>query len=623
MRTKVIVKQPELADNIDLYAALGVKSGVSRDEVDRVYAEFFAKAKSFDPAKHLAWKILRDSYYRPLYDQSRSLKYVYDAGFFVDRLLPEQVGILQMDKGLLTTPFHKITANLGNLKADQKPVVLLTTGGFSPIHHGHLSLMETAKVKLEEKGMTVVGGYFSPSHDDYVSTKYGGEAELNSAHRIYLARVAVNDSDWLMVDPWEASYVPTDVNFTDVIERLQTYLRYHLEREDLEVFYVFGADNGKFARVFKDRNGCVCVTRDGYEMAEVQNEPGIADNQKIIFTRSIIGHANYSSTTARKWKANLMPDEVSNLYFRWRKNVLSSDGVSLQPRKLYIIRDEDSWAIDPWIKKFGEGKLLAAKETFKNNLAQAIRGAFLHVGLPDLPVDVDIRFYHLDDQIQYVEQLERQEQVLNLDICTNNGSGVNFSRQFYLSDGQFRSRELIGRPGFASINEQIDKIKAGTYTLLDDDIASGSTINMLMGLLPETVRINKIRTLMDYSRKKYNHVHLGAFDVEAFDVVDLRDFIIGSKTSGLVVSLPNGEVARAPYLQPYISLISRASIPPSTEMMLSKRILELNLEFFESLGEEMTIADFDLYTQKLFSYLGYTPDTAAVDLCREHLKVFG
>ena len=123
---------------------------------------------------------------------------------------------------------------------------------------------------------------------------------------------------------------------------------------------------------------------------------------------------------------------------------------------------------------------------------------------------------------------------------------------------------------------------------------------------------------MDYSRRIYNKSHPGSFDQDAFDVIDLRDFILGSKASGLVVNLPNGEVARAPYLQPYISLISRASIPPSFDMLLSKKLWEMNFDFFSVLNRA-TIADLDEYVQKLFYYLGFLPDMTVTDLCRWHL----
>lgn len=620
MWPKIIDIQPKFDTEPDLCRALHVSKNSSREDVDRAYHNLLKKNAEYDQITHLAWKVLRDPFYAELYRNAKPLEYLYEAGFFVDKILPTDAHRLDFLPGFLTTPFHKILSNLSGLGPNETPAVLVTTGGFSPIHHGHIAMMEVAKQELERRGYKVVGGYFSPSHDEYVSTKYGGEAGLNGNHRIYLGQLAVDESDWLMVDAWESIFVPTAINFTDVIVRLKKYLNYHIPHSSSpEVFYVFGSDNAKFARVFEYRGGCVCVTRDDTMQSGVQNEDGIKDNQRIIFTKNVSAYAGVSSAVVRKWKVNLMPEKASEVYFKWRKNILRAEGTTTGPRKSYVVRDEDSWAMDYWIKRFGYDRVMVAKEKFKKQLIKALHDAFLYVLLPDLPLEIDMRVYRLEEQIRYVEELERQEEVLNLDMCTNQGLGLNLSRLFYLCDGQLQPSQLIGRPGFPAMDSQIRAIRAGNYTLLDDDLATGSTINMLMGMLPESVRINKIRTLTDYSRRMYHHGHPSSFDQDAFDVVDIRDFILGARASGLVVSLPNGDIARAPYLQPYISLISRASIPPSSEMILSKRLWEMNVEFFNNFQSSVFISDLDEYVQKLFYYLGFKSEMLVVDLCRWYL----
>ena len=69
---------------------------------------------------------------------------------------------------LLTTPVSKL---IDFKEKKENPVVLLSTGGFDPIHDGHIYMMEFAKEALEKKGYHVIGGYLSPSHESYVSTK--------------------------------------------------------------------------------------------------------------------------------------------------------------------------------------------------------------------------------------------------------------------------------------------------------------------------------------------------------------------------------------------------------------------------------------------------------------------
>ncbi len=620
----MIEKQPVFAVEPNLYKALNVKHGADRATVDEAYRSVLKHNRNHEQISYLAWKVLRDPWYAELYQKHRSLQYLYEAGFFIDAIPLKQIDRLDFVPGFMTTPVHKLQYHVAQ-NNEGKLVVLVTTGGLSPITHGHIAMMEVARDALSKRGYTVIGGYFSPSHDDYVSTKYGGEAELNSDHRIYLSQLAVQESDWLMVDPWEARFVPTDINFTDVIRHLKAYINHYIEAASpIEVFYVFGGDNAKFARAFKNHGGCVCIARDNPQHLDVESEDGIKDNPRIVFTQNLSSYAQTSSSAARKWKMNLMPEAVSTEYFKWRKNILLAEGGITKPKQIYVIRDEDDWAIEPWMAKFGDENVLNAKQNFRRQLLHALQNVFAYVLRPDLSLEIETRVYHLDDQHSYVRRLERQEKILNLDICTNNGTGINASRLFYPCDGQLRPSRLIGRPGFAHVEAQIENIAPGDYTLVDDDIATGSTINMLMGMLPESVKIRKMRTLIDQSRIMYAREHLDSFDQNAFDVVDLRDFILGSRASGLVVQLPNGTIARAPYLQPYISLISRASIPPSSEMTFSKRLWELNREFFTSINGPVLISDLDEYVQTLFIYLGFETSMSVTDLCTWHLeKIYG
>lgn len=45
----------------------------------------------------------------------------------------------------------------------------------------------------------LIGGYFSP-----VSDAYGKSGLTGACHRVQMCNLALNNSDWLMVDPWES-----------------------------------------------------------------------------------------------------------------------------------------------------------------------------------------------------------------------------------------------------------------------------------------------------------------------------------------------------------------------------------------------------------------------------------
>lgn len=597
-------KQPDISPEIDLHMQLGVQPGAEPALVDGAWRNLNPLQKG--TSAHFAWKVLRDPHYAELYTDAGSVPALYEAGFFVDRLKSEDVDSLNMVEQDLTTPYHKIVHNLLTApKDDGNPVVLVTTGGFSPIHYGHLSMMETAKNALEQQGRTVVGGYFSPSHDHYVNEKYGGEAKLSASHRIHLAHEVTDESDWLMVDPWEASYVPTDVNFTDVIRHLKSYLNHHLPSPDVDVMYVSGADNAGFARVLQYMDGGVCVSRGSQfnRLPPVFTYEGIADNPNLLFVPSDAPESEFSSSKVRQWKPLLMPKRASETYFRWRMNTMSEDGDILPPPQHFIVRDDGEWSLQQYFPGGLPEKVQESLENFRQGIAVAIETAFRDVDLPDEPLDVDVKYFSLEEQQRLVDELAASRAMLNMDACTNGGDrGINFSRLFELCDAQLRPHDLIPRPGFPSLEEQVSQIAPGDYLFLDDDIASGSTLNHLMGLLPEGINVTAIRTLFNECRRQHkeNNVH------EVSDIVDLKDYIMGGYGSGLVVSSPDRrQVARAPYMLPFVSGYSRATIPLSSMMSFSAECWRLNSELFNSFDKTVRLKDANPEFITLMTQIGF------------------
>ncbi|XP_031999505.1 nicotinamide/nicotinic acid mononucleotide adenylyltransferase 3 isoform X5 [Hylobates moloch] len=80
------------------------------------------------------------------------------------------------------------------------PVVLLACGSFNPITNMHLRLFEVARDHLHQTGMyQVIQGIISPVNDNY------GKKDLAASHhRVAMARLALQTSDWIRVDPWES-----------------------------------------------------------------------------------------------------------------------------------------------------------------------------------------------------------------------------------------------------------------------------------------------------------------------------------------------------------------------------------------------------------------------------------
>lgn len=92
---------------------------------------------------------------------------------------------------------------------DKTPLVLVACGSFSPITYLHLRMFEMASdyVRFNTE-FEVMGGYLSP-----VSDAYKKKGLAPAEHRVSMCGLAAEEtSEWLMVDPWEATqpaYMPT------------------------------------------------------------------------------------------------------------------------------------------------------------------------------------------------------------------------------------------------------------------------------------------------------------------------------------------------------------------------------------------------------------------------------
>lgn len=79
-------------------------------------------------------------------------------------------------------------------------VVLLACGSFNPITNMHMRLFELARDHLHETGKyKVVKGIISPVGDGYQK-----KGLIEAYHRVAMAVLASESSNWVKVDPWES-----------------------------------------------------------------------------------------------------------------------------------------------------------------------------------------------------------------------------------------------------------------------------------------------------------------------------------------------------------------------------------------------------------------------------------
>lgn len=512
------------------------------------------------PEARLAWRILRDPAFEALAARGQDLNDLTRAGWFDDGYDdPQALRELQAGFSLRDLPIHNLRLPAGQ----GSPVVLAATGAFSPAHRGHVAMMRSARETVEEAGHEVLGGYLCPDHDQYVSAKYDGQAARPIQDRISEAQSLLRSSSWLMVDPWPGRVADRALNFTDVLAHLQHSLRRLQGMADVQVWMVLGSDNQGFADALP--GGCVIVPRDGHPVL------GPASDRCL-----------HARSTAYGWESST--------------RVRQSRSRSAPPRRLYAMRDDLAWATEGW--NLGPGQL----QDFAQQIIEALSES--------LGAGWETQIVGQDEQCVLAEQWMQDHLLLGLDAATPAHHHLHLTRLFEMGGSQTKALSLVERYGCAAPEQQAQQVPSGTYVLFDDDIASGQTMKTVRQILPYWVRIHETRSLVGHS--------LGR---SPDDVVDLRDFLLGSRQGGLTVQTPSGP-ARALYAAPWVNLTARASIAPEACDRLSQRIWQANYDLHRRSG--LTVAQADPACQRLLTGLGYdllTPLHQVVETQRGEVAV--
>jgi hypothetical protein len=284
-------------------------------------------------------------------------------------------------------------------------------------------------------------------------------------------------------------------------------------------------------------------------------------------------------------------------------------------RRTYLIRNDVRWGAKQWEEVCDRQLLSEACETFTAGLTRAIAEAFERSSALAYPALIEPLLMPISVQKAAALELAERYRLINNDVVTMDldlGSGL--SRLFALSAAQFTPGELVERPENIGSFARLAALPAGHYVLLDDDIATGTTMRAIRALLSPSVSIIEEVALSKIAFDR----HFPSREYAFWDVVDGRDFLMGTRAGGLVVRLFNEQIARAPYFAPYVSLSSRANIPPSQERALSLAILQLNREFFAAVGKDLNLRQSAPAFQNLMAAAGFAPDTSMLAICDWH-----
>ncbi len=520
-----------------------------------------------------------------------------------------------MPTNWLSTPYYKILKNFNNIKTNYgeygigKLYVLVGTGCYDPIHPGHINLMDAAYECLTMRyNKLIVGGYLVPAHTKYVIEKNGTDSPLK---RLSDCQKCVLHHEWLSVDPHELLYETNDVNYTQIILRLEEYLQHHIG-PNIRVVYVCGSDHATFARMFVGHGTCICVSRPGYEKIYNEMKAELEGNENIYWCGQTT--VNMCSTDIRKIANNVSQSTHSStrpqVTFCQPQVTFGQPQVTFGQPQVTFGRPQVTFG-RPQVT-FGRPQVTFGPSTYQlrnecidlpeyNELCHTIKKLFEDT-FKNNSIDIDVNLIDLNDQIDAIRGYDKKE-IISLDPIISTGYTLGLSRLFGVAyPGSCLS--VISRPGMPSVESQIKKIPKGSYYLMDDDTVSGLTIETAKSYLGSEIKIKNI-------------ILLSKNVVNGLDISDCRDFLIGSPFGGLVIELPNGNIARVPYALPYVFPSDRCMTPVEDDLKFSIKIWQINLCYY--LKNPTQTANVDINCQKLLHYIGFTNNYPMAYICLWHL----
>lgn len=522
--------------------------------------------------------LLREKGYADLWRSTKSIEVLEHAGFFDDGLSRKEALDLLGDASLhtWTTPLPDHQTLKAAMESEKPIVVLLATGSFAPFHDGHRAMIEASEKVAIDAGLHVLASYVSPSHDGYVAGKDGASCSLYpAALRVDLARKSLSEApgkSLRFVDPWEALIASRPVNFTTVATRLQKYLQHHLGL-NIRVMYVFGADNASFAKAFEDDNdqpSTICVGRPGYGLPPYGLFAPLSNDQ--------------SSTKIRR--------------------SVSSDNAVPHKDGVYLMRDEGLWAISHWQKMMPDFDMLPAWNHFKVSVMRIIGKAFTDaLVVPDRFQEVSLQ----RQREQVVNITKNGQCVIVLDPCVEDMPGVTpwpRSRRFKIADTQKSSHSRGQRANSSDPPDLPEKA-----WLVDDDVSTGQSL------------LSAERELQELGVNILGHHLLADINENVFDIVDLRDFLPGSREGGLTVEHPSGILFRVPYMAPQVDLRTRACIPAGQAWRVSADLWGAAADFFKALPVALTVSTMWPSSRSAFVKQGFDEATPISDVCIHMLKL--
>lgn len=519
--------------------------------------------------------VLNDPYYSRLYarlmetvSHQEAVDQLIYAGCFDDKLeerINHPVNYMSAPYPLIKKQFEQAEIeNPGVRKA-----IIISTGSYDPMHEGHIEALVRARDYLETEGLAkVIAGVMSASHDVYVRRKNpGGIAAQQRIHdnTVFMENSQFNQPvQWVYHDHWESLGIHLSTNFTDVITYISGMVKTYVN-DDIDIYYVFGSDNAGFGLAFDHgENGLakgICVGRPGYELRP-QMRKTLEESATLFYTR---GTNDMSSTAIRaKRKAQL-------------ENSVKS------PCLPFAIRD-DMKLSGQWMNGVVDN-LEERQDVFMTSLTKAFGNSFERIRIIDVAEQLRMTEQFLKDNHPH-------QRILSGDVYFQGDKQVRGSRLFDISSSQFYGKGAFYANGDPNVDNDTQE-----YVFVDDDIVSGSFLAEVSKHFNISAAVSMAEIFLEQDFK---------------EIVDVRDFLIGSENGGLMMDA----VApfRAPYLGPFVDLISRVSIPSADVKGFNHDVWLANASFYEGTG--LTVEDLPEPARDFFLYLGFKASDEVETICR-------
>lgn len=455
------------------------------------------------------YDIMIDSGFYPLHD-------CVEAGYFKDGYTSDAEIKSMLFGSVYDTPI------INKYKSIMPDVVVAMSGCFSPIHEGHLNALKTAKEYYESKGQVVMG-IIIPANDSYVDVKRDGSCKCSAIERILTIKQCIEDNgmDWLVVDEHPALAMPYELNFPHLIERIE-YLTI-----DTKISFVVGSDNQNFA---------IAMVQGNHDTFVIKRKDDVVD---IIDRLSLLGERTDTTIVVEE-----------NAYQYLSSSVVRSNIRKPTENGVYVVRND-----------------LQLVGVANYDFVAAVFVEYVKTNCYENVLVIDVK-----DQLNltygYVSIKYPRHVVISMDKYFKGDFNIDCSREFEEYTCQTRSKSYLIR----NKGELVQYLKGlpddVQVLIVDDDISSGYSINIIDSIVKEYAECNNIEHLF------MNELYMSVYGIteKQIDIVDMRDFVYGAVNGGLVVE--GGK--RVPYTYPYVNINKRAKIPYEKVLEFSRFIKVLN-----------------------------------------------